>query len=65
MKTNKKRYVVSLTEGQVLLINKLVCEEAHKISNTVLDLDEGEKKDGLRKERDHLMEMKAFLWIPF
>lgn len=44
MKTNEKRYVISLTQGQVLLINKLVCEEGYKISNKVLDLDESEKK---------------------
>lgn len=53
----EKRYTVSLTEGQVLLINKLVCEESYKISNRILDLNEGKEKDDLRKERDILMEM--------
>lgn len=53
----EERYTVSLTEDQVLLINALVCDKAYEISNRILALEEGKKKDDLRKKRDRLMEL--------
>lgn len=53
----EEKYTVSLTEEQVLFINRFVHEEEFKISNKILDLDEGEQKEDLRKKRDFLMEL--------
>lgn len=53
----EEKYTVSLTEDQVLLVNKLVCEECYKISKKILVCEEGEQKDELRKKRDGLMEL--------
>lgn len=53
----EKKYIVSLTEDQVLMVNALVCDEAYHISNRILALDEGEEKDVLRNQRDRLMEL--------
>lgn len=58
---NEEKYTVSLTEGQILIINHLVCEESYKISNKILACEESEEKDGLRKKRDRLMELNDSL----
>lgn len=54
---NEEKYTVSLTEDQVLLVNKLVCDEWYKISNKILVCEGGEQKENLRKKRDGLMEL--------
>lgn len=53
----EEKYTVSLTEEQVLFINKLVCDECYKLSKQVLACEEGNQKDDLRKKRDFLMEL--------
>lgn len=53
----EEKYTVSLTEEQVLFINKFVCEESYKLSKQVLVCEEGEQKEDLRKKRDFLMEL--------
>lgn len=53
----EERYTVSLTEEQVLLVNKLVCDEGYKLSKQILACEEGNQKDDLRKKRDGLMEL--------
>ena len=53
----EERYTVSLTEEQVLLVNKLVCDEGYKLSKQVLACEEGDQKDALRKKRDCLMKL--------
>lgn len=37
----EEKYTVSLTEDQVLLVNKLVCDEGYKLSKQVLACEEG------------------------
>lgn len=46
----EERYTVSLTEEQVLLVNKLVCDECYKLSEQVLVCEEGDHEDDLRKK---------------
>lgn len=53
----EEKYTFSLTEQQVLLVNKLVCDECYKISNKILVYEEGKQKDDLRKKRNGLMEL--------
>lgn len=53
----EERYTVSLTEEQVLLVNKLICDECYKLSKQVLVCEAGDQKDDLRKKRGFLMEL--------